>query len=142
MWETMTKNPISGNQWVKHCTQLFHERNISPSDKPISEELKMQNEFNELSYSRAYDKIGNAIIELKKGKAAGPDRLISENIILKASASLKTPFLYKLFNKMQTTGEYPKIWAEDTITSIHTRERGLIRKTTDDINFQFHRESV
>ncbi len=115
-------NPIAEETWFEHYTKLLAPHLNNNEDEQIINELEekeKQPEFNTLSYTIKTHEIHSAINELKIGKAAGPDGISSE--IIKACAPVITPVLDKMFNKILTTGNYPKLWGEGVITSIHKK---------------------
>ena len=57
-----------------------------------------------------YKEIKKAIFDLKKGKSAGPDRILNE--VIKYTNPIMVNSYMKIFNVILKTGIYPKSWKE------------------------------
>ena len=66
------------------------------------------------------DEVKAAIRHLKNNhKSPGPDGIINE--IFKALHTVITPFLVKYFNKLFSSGSYPKEWTKAIIVPLHKK---------------------
>ena len=64
-----------------------------------------------------YKEIKKAIFDLKKGKSAGPDRILNE--VIKYTNPVMINSYMKIFNVILKTGIYPKSWKESFTISIY-----------------------
>jgi hypothetical protein len=64
-----------------------------------------------------YKEIKKAIFDLKKGKSAGPDRILNE--IIKYTNPVMINSYMKIFNVILKTGLYPKSWKESFTIPIY-----------------------
>ena len=64
-----------------------------------------------------YKEIKKAIFDLKKGKSAGPDRILNE--VIKYTNPVMINSYTKIFNVILKTGIYPKSWKESFTIPIY-----------------------
>jgi hypothetical protein len=64
-----------------------------------------------------YKEIKKAIFDLKKGKSAGPDRILNE--VIKYTNPVMINSYMKIFNVILKTGIYPKSWKESFTIPIY-----------------------
>jgi hypothetical protein len=64
-----------------------------------------------------YKEIKKAIFDLKKGKSAGPDRILNE--VIKYTNPIMINSYMKIFNVILKTGIYPKSWKESLTIPIY-----------------------
>ena len=67
------------------------------------------------------DEITASIRNLKPGKSAGPDEIISE--MLKHAHDSVIEFLIQLFNKLYDEGIFPTEWSKSIMVPIHKKGR-------------------
>ena len=65
------------------------------------------------------DEVTASIRNLKLGKSAGPDKIVSE--MLKYVDQNVADFLVQLFNKLNDEGIFPKEWSKSIIVLIHKK---------------------
>ncbi len=137
-------NTISKEEWFRHFSEVF-SANESTSDNYVlgandeqvhdfdeTEELEQnktnndmeadgdgQTDIESLDRDISEAEVYEAIRMLKNGKAAGPDRMISE--FLKNSACSVVPFLVRYLNKLFSSGSYPDNWSEAVIQPLHKK---------------------
>ena len=93
-------------RWIEHFQELLnrpapqHTFNIEPAEHDLEIDCSTPTK----------QEIHRAIKQLKKGKAAGPDRIPSE--ALKADATTSTEMLHKLFKKIWEEEHIPLEWKE------------------------------
>ena len=121
-------NPISSDEWIKHFTTLFRtptnydsnfEREIN--DFVESNSCKV---FNELNHRINESEISLATNNLKRNKAVGIYCITGE--IIKASAPFIISSLKSLFNRIFTSGHFPKIWRTNTLSPLHKKGSSMI----------------
>jgi exonuclease III len=118
------ENPIPAGEWLNHFKNLLG--NINPTANPAFEkdisdyiEINKDHIFNELNYKIKVDEVYSAISHLKNGKSSGIDSIKAE--MLKAGTSQISKVLTKLFNFVFSSGCFPELWRESTITAIHKK---------------------
>ena len=67
------------------------------------------------------DEVTASIRNLKPGKSAGPDEIISE--MLKHAHDSVIEFLIQLFNKLYDEGIFPTEWSKSIMVPIHKKGR-------------------
>ena len=82
-------------------------------------ELEQNKCFNELNFRITETEVIKALRSLKNNKAAGLDGILNE--MLKAGVSEFRSPLTVIFNKIFTIGQYPEIWSEGFISTIHKK---------------------
>ncbi|XP_073668552.1 uncharacterized protein [Paramisgurnus dabryanus] len=93
-------------RWIEHFQELLnrpapqHTFNIEPAEQDLEIDCNTPTK----------QEIQRAIKQLKKGKAAGPDRIPSE--ALKADTTTSTEMLHKLFKKIWEEEQIPLEWKE------------------------------
>jgi hypothetical protein len=75
--------------------------------------------FEELDSYITAEEIERSIKHLKHGKSAGLDKVINELFV--HGASVLSPYLEVLFNKLLDTGNFPRQWSEGLIVPIHKK---------------------
>ena len=91
----------------------------TPTDNHFDETIINQNQtdFNEDCDSNFTEKeLHKVIFSLKSNKSPGMDSITTE--ILKSSYNYTSQFLLTLYNRMFTSGEYPRAWGEGIISPI------------------------
>ena len=91
---------------------LEHEDD-TPPDLP-----RLDCQINDITLS--VSEASNAIQNLDKGKATGPDQV--HNRLLIASAAIIAEPLSKLFNRSLRENKFPAIWKVAHVTSLHKKE--------------------
>ena len=80
-----------------------------------------QNVYNEELDSEFTDsELRMAVFTQKNNKSPGIDNIPCE--IIKAAYGFISPFLLKLYNRIYSTGEYPRSWGDGIITPIFKQE--------------------
>ena len=100
------------NRWAEHFEELLNRP--SPSNQPDIQPAEVDLPINCDRPSR--DEIRKAILQLKNGKAAGPDSIPAE--ALKADPDIMTEMLYPLFGKIWEEEEIPSDWKEGYIIKL------------------------
>ena len=72
--------------------------------------------INELDLPISFAEISKAIDSMKRGKSPGIDGLVSDFFI--DAKEFLVPYLYRVYNFVFETGNYPKIWSEGLIVPI------------------------
>lgn len=120
-------NNISSDTWTKYFNKLLNINIGKKEDKkysymhyvknslPILE--KVMDTKGPLDQSITLDEMENAIKELKRRKASGPDGICNE--ILKCKSTELKKALLHVFNTILSNGNYPKQWMLSIITPIH-----------------------
>ena len=103
---------ISNDEFYDYFRELYNDENVDTSNnymynKPVYEELDEY--FTE-------SEVSNAIKDLKCGKSCGIDLILNEYFI-NFNTEL-TPFITTLFNKILSSGYFPKQWCEAIIIPI------------------------
>ena len=103
-----------------------HSHFNSNFKKEIEKQLKTMEE--DMTYKAesdstiTYKEIKKAIFDLKKGKSAGPDRILNE--VIKYTNPVMINSYMKIFNVILKTGIYPKSWKESfTIPIYKSRDK-------------------
>ena len=113
--KTNTKSDsLTTEELQNHFENMFGES--LPSDENIESEFTQTLIDEELDAEFTQAELHSAIFSQKNNKSPGTDNISSE--ILKAAYDHISPFLLKLYNKMYSTGEYPRSWGEGIITPI------------------------
>lgn len=114
---------VATNEWVSHFKHLL---NVQPDTQnksfldyiqcslPVLEQNMSQGQ---LDYEISDKELENAITKLKNGKAVGPDKISNE--MIKHGGSHFHGALKLLFNRVISSGCYPKNWRYSIITPIH-----------------------
>ena len=114
---------ITPNEWIQHFQMIFSDCHNSESSSLINlPKLSIDHPISNCEYLNeniSSSEIESAIKQLKTGKSAGPDGIISE--MLKSSSALLLPLLVKLFNLILDSGQYPRSWRRSIIVPLHKR---------------------
>ena len=122
-------NPIPAEDWVSHFTLLMNKSLSINKDKDqqfdnyISENINTV--FNELNFKITDIEIIKAIQNLNINKASGVDGILNE--MLKATITIITPHLNRVFNQILSYGKFPDVWRVNTLTPLH--KKGSILQT-------------
>ena len=117
-------NNITKQQWSDHFESLFKENNIT--DESYQDEIEHNDINYDIEESELEDVIFNseitneeilkAIQSLKRGKSARIDELIPEFFIY--SVDVLLPLLYRFFNRIFDTADFPEQWCYSVIVTI------------------------
>ena len=86
--------------------------NVAPQDPSLHEDQTNAMLDEEISQNE----LKKAIFSQKNNKSSGTDLLCAE--LFKLSFEIICPFLLKLYNRIFTNGEYPRLWGEGIIVPI------------------------
>jgi len=113
-------NNITTEQWYDHFFHVFNTVDDHPQnseevvdDNVSSDDVPMFSDA--ISRAEVCASIGN----LKSGKSAGPDMIVSE--MLKHGGDLVVDYLVNLFNRLFDSGSFPVEWSKSIIVPIHKK---------------------
>ena len=113
-------NNISIDGWYNHFKKLLEESygdsGEDNNDDFILSDNLLEEDLIVLDRPITKEEVLFAINKLKNGKAAGPDKLISE--IFKFAQNYIVDFLVKLFNVLFDKGVYPDNWTESIVVPL------------------------
>ena len=106
---------VDGKKWERYFTKLYDDPS-RPELKPNSPPSDQTN-CNPIDAKYTIEELDNTVDKLKKNKAAGKDKLLSE--FLKASPENTRKLLLRMINLIYSTNIVPKSWCLGIITPIH-----------------------
>lgn len=95
-----------------HFKDLFGETQVDHNAEEIPEIII----DNEIDQNFTEMELRSAVFSQKNNKSPGTDNLLSE--VFKTAYDVIAPFLLTLYNRLFSSGEYPRTWGEGIITPI------------------------
>ena len=110
-----TRNQIKLDEWYNYFKTLLDKDTDENVDPVYDDELE------NAAFNRpiSEEEILFAITRLKCGKAAGPDKIVSD--FLKNASVFIIPFLVKFLNEIFDKGIYPNFWSESIILPLYKK---------------------
>ena len=117
-------NNIDPDTWIKHFKDLMGSVKSHPNkdfEDHINSSISNSGPsiFNELNFRITLNEIQDAATALKRGKTSGPDRIRAE--MVKALFQKFPSVIYKLFNNILTSGNFPSPWQYSILVPIHKK---------------------
>ena len=130
-----SKNSISAHAWFNYFKTLLNIEEVNEENAITYADFEFETEFSVRTHNEdngCYDcqegilddiiteeEILEALNNLKRGKAAGPDGICSDFFI--ESKNIVVKLLHPLFNKVFESGIYPESWAKAIIFPLHKK---------------------
>ena len=126
-WETVRSinrkstiyNSITSEQWYEHFSGVFNTFDSLPEEEDSDDVMEDEAAAGVFDEPIFRDEVTASIRNLKLGKSAGLDKIVSE--MLKYVDQIVADFLVQLFNKLYDEGIFPKEWSKSIIVPIHKK---------------------
>ena len=110
-------NSLNIDQLHEHFQKMFGDQTEPNQNNESRTEPNVEANVNgDFDIEFTMTELRSAVFSQNNNKNPGMDSIPSE--IIKASFDLISPFLLNLYNKMYSTGEYPRSWGESIIQPI------------------------
>ena len=110
-------NSLNIDQLHEHFQKMFGDQTEPNQNNESRTEPNVEANVNgDFDIKFTMTELRSAVFSQNNNKTPGMDSIPSE--IIKASFDFISPFLLNLYNKMYSTGEYPRSWGENIIQPI------------------------